>query len=73
MHSADREREKKRNDALLSTQKEDLILVGGCIFKFFFLARRKEKNEGIEGMNVPGKEELGNVGWKNKVLKEEIP
>lgn len=40
---------------------------------FFFFARGKEKNEGIEGMNVPGKEELGNVGWKNKVLKEEIP
>lgn len=43
MHNADKE--KKRQDSAELT-KEDFILAGVCTF-FFFIARSKEKNEGM--------------------------
>lgn len=55
MHNAEKEKEETRHRSAELT-KEDFILAGVCTF-FFFLARGKEKNEGMRrnGYAWPGR------------------
>lgn len=70
MHSAQKEKEEMGQHSAEHT-KVGLDSCWCVHFQFFWWGAEERKR--MKGTNMPCIEEPGNVGWKNKVLKEEIP